>query len=71
MQMTRFFDRNLWCGLGDYVMLCTRDTLRFTFHNKTETQAKKKVLTAKHLTTIDGGEVFFQLFTYKTDVFAY
>jgi len=38
-QMVETFDKNLWCGLVDYVTVYTRDDIRVTFRNGTEIQA--------------------------------
>ena len=38
-QMVESFDKNLWCGLVDYVTVYSRDDIRVTFRNGTEIQA--------------------------------
>jgi len=35
-QMVESFDKNLWCGLVDYVTVYSRDDIRVTFRNGTE-----------------------------------
>ena len=39
VQMVESFDKNLWCGLVDYVTVYTKDDIRVTFRNGTEIQA--------------------------------
>ena len=38
-QMVESFDKNLWCGLVDYVTVYTKEDIRVTFRNGTEIQA--------------------------------